>query len=211
MPKQLSVASVIEKNRLASDVPFVVCLDIRVIDPTTQALVETLRLVRNSDDITYNGFVYTAIMFDIELKQDAGVESKISLAITDYTAAIAGRMNAYGGGIGFLVTVMVVNTGALGQPPEVIENFEVIGATASEYVANFELGMGSALARVFPRRKQTRDFCQWRYKEAGTCNYTGGLPTCDLTLQGPNGCAAHGNAPRFGAYPGISSNGARYV
>lgn len=210
MSKQLSVATVIEKNRLSSDEPFLVCLDIRVVDPQTQALVETLHLVRNTEDITFNGFEYKAILFDIELKEEAGAQSPVSLAITDYTKAVQGRMQAYGGGIGFQVTIVVVNAGALEQPPEVVEDFEVIGASAANYVCTFELGVESTLARNFPRRRQTRDFCQWRYKQPGTCGYTGNLPTCDLTLQGPNGCAAHGNTIRFGAYPGINSNGARY-
>jgi len=210
MPKQLSVASVIEKNRIASDVPFLVCLDIDVIDPVTQNEMEKLHLVRNNEDFTYNGFLYKAIQFDIEINQESGAQGPVSLAIVDYTKAIQGRMQAYGGGIGFKVTMMVINSGAPLQPPEVIENFEVVGASASEYVTTFTLGVENALAKVFPRRKQLRDFCQWRYKESGTCNYTGALPTCDLTLQGPNGCAAHGNSIRFGAFPGINSNGARY-
>lgn len=210
MSKSLSVASVIEKNRLSSDVPFLVCLDIRVIDPATQAHVETLHLVRNDEALAFNGFDYQPFLFDIELKQEAGAMGTVSLALTDYTQAVQGRMQAYGGGVGFLVTIMVVNAGALDQPPEVVEDFEVIGASAANYVCTFELGVESALARTFPRRRQARDFCQWRYKDAATCGYTGALPKCDLTLQGANGCGAHGNTIRFGAFPGINSNGARY-
>lgn len=210
MPKSLSIASVIEKNRLSSDVPFLVCIDIQVIDPITSAFVEMLHLVRNSENITFNGFEYQALMFDINLKSEAGSQSPVSLTVTDYTKALQGRMQAYGGGVGFKVTVMVVNAGALNQPPEVIEDFEVVGASASDYVSTFDLGVESALSKTFPRRRQTRDFCQWRYKDPNTCGYTGALPKCDLSLQGTNGCAAHTNTIRFGAYPGISSNGARY-
>jgi hypothetical protein len=210
MPKQLSVASVIEKNRLSSDVPFLPCLDITVIDPATFATVEVLHLVRNDEDIIYNGFVYKAILFDLELKQEAGTQGSVNLSIVDYTRALQGRMQAYGGGVGFRVSILVVNAGALDQPPEIIEDFEVIGASSADYSASFTLGVENALAKTFPRRKQTRDFCQWRYKDAVTCGYTGGLSSCDLSLQGANGCAAHGNTVRFGAFPGINSNGARY-
>lgn len=210
MPKQLSVATVLEKNRLSSDVPFLVCLDIRVVDPATKALVEVLHLVRNSEDITFNGFEYRAIMFDMEVTQEAGAQNPVTLTVTDFTKAIQGRMEAYGGGVGFLVTLIVVNAGALGQPPEVVEDFEVVGASAANYIVNFELGVENALARTFPRRRQTRDFCQWRYKEAGTCGSTHPSATCDYTLQGSNGCASKSNTIRFGAYPGINSNGARY-
>lgn len=210
MPKNLSVLTAIEKNRLSSDVPFLVCLNIEVIDPSTLRLVETLRLVRNTESISYNGFEYQAILFDMEIKQEAGAQNPVSLTITDFTKAVQGRMQAYGGGVGFSVTIMVVNAGALSQPPEITETFEVMGASASDYVATFELGVENALGHVFPRRRQMRDFCQSRYKEAGTCGYVGNMPTCDMTLQGSNGCAAHGNTIRFGGYPGINSNGARY-
>jgi len=37
------------------------------------------------------------------------------------------------------------------------------------------------------------------------------LPTCSLRLDGTNGCRAHGNQERFGAFPGIDSNGIRIV
>lgn len=211
MPKHISVVTAIEKNRLSSDTPFLVCLDIQVIDPATGAQVETIHLVRNNEAITFNGFDYQAFMFDIELKQDAGTQNPVSLVMTDYSKAIQARMQAYGGGIGFKVTIMVVNAGALTQPPEIIEDFEVIGASSSNYVCSFELGVESALAKTFPRRRQTRDFCQWRYKEVSTCGYSGTLPSCDLTLKGSNGCAAHNNAIHFGAFPGINSNGARYA
>ncbi|UUZ75534.1 hypothetical protein LP414_27850 [Polaromonas sp. P1(28)-13] len=165
---------------------------------------------RNSEGITYNGFPYEPILFDIEIKQESGTQGGVSLTINDYTKAIQARMQAYGGGVGFLATIIVVNAGALDQPPEIVEEFEVIGASSANYIVTFELGVENALAKTFPRRRQTRDFCQWRYKEGSTCGYTGGLPTCDLTLRGPNGCAAHSNTLRFGAYPGINSNGARY-
>jgi phage-related protein len=70
----------------------------------------------------------------------------------------------------------------------------------------------------FPRRRQARDFCQWRFRDPNTCAYDGPAPSCDYTLQGPNGCSAKGRRNdgqwqtiMFGAYPGINSNGVRYA
>jgi len=37
------------------------------------------------------------------------------------------------------------------------------------------------------------------------------LPTCSLRIDGSNGCRAHGNQQRFGAFPGVDSNGIRIV
>lgn len=210
MSNSLSVASVIEKNLLSSSTPFLVALDVDVIDPTNGVVVETLHVVRNSEDIVFNGTNYAAASFDIELKAEAGAQQSISLSIKDFTRAIQARMQQYGGGVGFRVQVMIINGAALNSPPEITEYFEVIAANSNNYVCSFTLGSENPLTYIFPRRRQTRDFCQWRYKDPLTCGYSGGLTTCDLTLQGPNGCSAHNNTNNFGAYPGVSTNGIRY-
>jgi phage-related protein len=169
--KSLSVATVIEKNRLSSEVPFVVVLDIGVIDPATGARAETLRLTNNAETLTWQGNLYQPCPFEIELRADQNAQNSISLSIKDYSQAVMARMQAYGGGTGFTVTVSVVNAGNLAQPPEIVEHFEVIGASAANYVCTFQLGAENNLMRAFPRRRQTRDFCQWRYKDAQTCRY----------------------------------------
>lgn len=205
----LSVASVIEKNRLSSEVPFLVVLDIDVIDPATGSVVETMHIVHNTEVINYRGFAYQPAVFDIELRQEAGAQQSVKLSIKDYTKAVQGRMQAYGGGVGFNVTVMIVNGGALTLPPEVSEYFQIIGAEAANYTCTFTLGAENTLSKTFPRRRQTRDFCQWRYKSTD-CGYTGGLATCDLTLRGTNGCDAHSNTIRFGAFSGINTRDVNY-
>lgn len=42
--------------------------------------------------------------------------------------------------------------------------------------------------------------CELAYK-GPECGYTGGLPTCDKTLRGANGCQIHGNSHRFPGAP----------
>jgi phage-related protein len=210
MSKPLSIASVIEKNKIASDVAYVPLLDIEVVDPATSVLVEVLHIARNPEAVTHDGEEYEAGNFDIELRSDAGTQPTINLTIADMTRAVQAKMQEYGGGIGFNVTIKIVRSDALSQPPEVVEYFQVIGASATNYVASFTLGAENAITRTFPRRRQTKDFCQWRYKDPLTCKYAGVLTTCDLTLQGPNGCATHLNTINFGAYPGINRNGIRY-
>ncbi|MCY1355598.1 hypothetical protein D9M69_420280 [compost metagenome] len=204
MSKSLSVSTAIEKNRLGSATPFLVCLDISVVNPVNGQLVETIYLVRNSEEIVFNGHTYMPVPFDIEMKTESGSQTSISLSIRDVGRAVQARMQEYGGGVGFKVKVTVVNAGDLEQPPEVVEHFDVVGASASDYTASFTLGAENVLSQTFPRRRQTKDFCQWRYKDPGTCRYAGVLETCDLTLQGPNGCVAHGNSINFGAFPGIN-------
>lgn len=207
----LSVASVLEKNRLDSDVPLLVALDIDVVNPTTGSVVETLHLVRNSEQIVFNGRTYTAAMFDISFASEASAHPNVSMSINDYTGAVQARMESYGGGVGFGVTMYIVNSGALTQGPEIVEFFEITGASAKEFKCQFQLGADNETLKLFPRRRQTKDFCQFRYKDGATCKYAGPMTSCDLTLQGSNGCQAHGNSINFGAYPGLNGNGFSYA
>jgi lambda family phage minor tail protein L len=209
MSKSLSVASVIEKNRLSSDTPFLVLLDIDVVDPDSGSVVETLYFVRNTEAVTFNGHSYQPMSFDIELKEETGEGQSITLTVKDYSRLVQQRMQSYKGGVGFGVTVTIANAAALDKPAEVQEFFQVTAAEASNFSCSFTLGTDNFVTKGFPRRRQTRDYCQWRYK-GEECGYTGVLASCDLTRAGPNGCEAHANVIRFGAFPGINSNGVRY-
>jgi phage-related protein len=206
MSRSLSVASILEAGKVASNVPFVVCLDIEVINPATGLTVEFLYLVNNNEDIVFNGHTYLKFPFDIALKQESGTQPEITLTAHDYSNTIQQRMQQYAGGVGFNVTVMVVNTAALSAPPEVSEYFQVIAASSANYDVSFTLGAESALAKAFPRRRQMRDFCSWAYKD-GNCKYAGSLESCDMTLNGANGCAVHTNVINFGGFPGITGGG----
>lgn len=210
MSHSLSVASVIEKNRTSSEVPFLVCLDIAVINPVTGLLVETMYLVHNAEDIVLNGRTYYAAAFDMEITEEAGTQSAVTITIKDYTQAVQGRMEAYGGGVGFEVVISVVDGSVLDHPAEVSEYFLVVGASSANYVCTFTLGAENALGRRCPRRRQTRDFCQWRYKSK-ECGYSGPAQSCDYTLKGPNGCSTHSNTLRFGGFPGARGRDMRHV
>ncbi|MFP3609173.1 hypothetical protein SB778_03550 [Paraburkholderia sp. SIMBA_050] len=206
MPNPLSVASIIEKNKLGSDVPYLAFLDVGVIDPTTGTVTETLHFVNNTEDIVRAGVTYTAMQFSLELKSKAGAAPQIDLSILDYTRMVIQKMNDYGGGAGFPVTVIVCETDALNEQPDIQEYFEIVTATADNYVTTWTLGAENALTKQFPRRMQRRDFCQWQYRDGRTCRYNGALPACDHTFSGPLGCKMHDNVINFGGQPNLVSS-----
>jgi hypothetical protein len=210
MPNHISVASVVEKNRLGSSVPYLVCLDVDIPDPVTGAVLETMHLVNNTEDIVLQGVTYLKMPFSIELKQESGAMPQITLTVTDYSRALLEKLNNNGGGVGFNVKVSVFNSDTLDRPPEVTEFFEVLNADASNYVVSFTLGAENALARQFPRRTQRRDFCQWVYKDLDTCRYTGQLTACDRSLNGAMGCSKHNNVVNFGGFPSLTSANSVY-
>jgi phage-related protein len=202
MPAHLSVATVIEKNRITSTEAFIVLLEVDVIDPATGGLVETLYMARNEEAVEYQGNLYVAANFNMEIKRESGEVPEIQLSAVDYSRALQMRMQNYRGGVGFQVRVMVINTANIEQPPEAMETFTITGASASSYVVKFTLGAENPLMQRFPMHNQYADKCRWRYKSE-ECGYTGWQKTCDLTLQGPNGCAAHGNTINYGGFPGL--------
>jgi phage-related protein len=201
----LSVATVIEKNKIASAVAFVPLLQIKVVHPTTLELVETIYYANNPEAITYQGNTYLAAAFQFQKRTTSGTLGEMSLTVKDYTQAIQERMEAYGGGVGFEVTVLMINTGNLNQAPEIAETFKITSASAKGYDVSWTLGAENPLTVRFPRRMQNRDRCPWIYKGA-ECKYAGTLPTCDYSLQGTNGCATHNNTLNFGAFPGIRNS-----
>lgn len=207
--KSFSLQTVADKNKIHSDAAFLIALNIKVVDPDTGTQVETLHLIHNNEDISYQGNIYVATPFEIQFGQESGAAPEMNLSIPDYSRAIQARMQAYGGGVGFEVDVMIINSNNLLQEPENVEWFEIVGASASEYEVKWQLGTSNPLASPFPRRRQFRNRCSWRFGSS-ECNYS---PTpgqvCDLSLQGPNGCASKGNEINFGGFPGLG-RGFRY-
>jgi hypothetical protein len=209
MAHSLSITNVIEKNKLASTNAMLVLLDIGVRD-SNGALVEWLRVVQNTEEITYQGNLYAPTAFELSIKQETNSQAELQVVFQDMTRGLQTYLQAYGGGVGFDVYVTLVNSGNLSQPPEIQEMFQVVNTAVDNYVVTFSLGAENPLTRLFPRRLQNRDFCPWKYKGA-ECGYVGGLATCDRTLLGVNGCAAHNNTLRFGGYPGLNATNRRYA
>jgi hypothetical protein len=210
MSYSLSLGAVVEKNLIASDKAYLVCLEIDVRDPSTNVVHEVIRIVNNTEDVTVNSSVYSAFGFSIDLKSESGGQPTVGISIEDVTRAIHAKMQAYGGGIGFYVRIMIVSENDLSSPPEIVENFEVISSSTSDYMISWTLGTQNLLARKFPNRRQLKDRCTWEFK-GEQCGYAGADATCDYSLQGANGCGVKNNSKRFGGFPGIRSNGMRYV
>lgn len=202
MSRPLSVASVIEKNKVVSDTPFLILLDIKVVNPNTLELVETVRVVQNNENLTFNGNLYVQANFKLDITQSKDDEPSITLAMQDQTLAITERVEAYAGGTGFEVTMYVVNADRLDQPPEISETFKVKQTSAANYVVSFTLGSENLLGLRFPPTNQFRDRCRWRYKSV-KCGYAGAMASCDYTYDGSNGCEVHANTLNYGGFRGL--------
>lgn len=209
MAKSFSVINAIEKNKLASDNSFLVLLEIQLVDTDTGLTVDTVFVANNNEDVTYDLNVYVAFPFDITLKQEAGGVPEITMTAKDFQKILTKQIGELSGATGSKVIMRVVNTGNLTAEPELEETFDVIDSSASDFSINIKLGAENALRRRFPNSMQMRDRCRWKYKSA-ECGYVGALASCDLTLQGANGCGVHANSVNFGGFPGLKGRGIRY-
>lgn len=207
--KNLSIATVIEKNKLQSDRAWLIALKIHVRNPATGSIEEVIRVVRNTEPTTILGEVYEAGAFDITLDEKSTELPVLRITIQDQTQIVHGYMERYGGGVGFDVDLIIVHAKTAEDPesdPELIEYFQVISSGTSNYVVSWTLGAENPLRQIFPARRQDDEQCSFKFKDSN-CAYKGSATSCDLTLNGANGCRAKNNAKNYGGYPGILVRG----
>lgn len=202
MPHNLNIASIIDKNKVSSTNVFLILLEVEVRD-SAGALVETLRVVKNSADIVFQGNTYTAANFELDIKLEATQEPSITLEVHDETRQLAQYIDAYDGLVRNKIRVMIVNSGSLNSPADIDEEMIVLTSSLSSYTARFELGVESSLGLRFPNYRQFKDRCFKTFK-GPRCQYAGAATTCDYTREGVNGCKAKNNEINFGGFPGIN-------
>lgn len=204
-----------EANSFSSDSAWLIALKIHVRNHQTGAEVAIIRVVNNTEITQIEGEDYEPMSFTIDVKEAQHTLPSVSITIQDQAEVVAPYMQRYGGGIGFDVDLMIVRAdttapdpaSATYLEPELVEYFQVVTSSYKDYVASWNLGTENPLRRMFPLRKQEQDQCSFLYKQPGTCGYTGSKPTCDLSLDGANGCRVHQNTRNFGGYPGIIVRG----
>lgn len=202
MPKNLPLSTVLEKNKIAGETPYLIALEIDQRNPVTRVIETTIRVVNNDEDVTIGGETYVALPFSISTTVTAGSTPETTVTLQDVSGAFKQVMREYAGGVDFPVRVIAAMADNLTDPPEEIDNYRVTSSSVGDLAVTLRLGDDNILLRDFPKRSQLQDRCTWVYKGA-QCKYAGALATCDYTLQGPNGCKEHNNTTNFGGFPGI--------
>lgn len=209
--KQLPAALIIEKNKLASTSPWLVLLDITLIDAANPANTTVLRLVRNTENVTFGGNLYTAFPFNIEPTQysSKGEIPTVTLQACNITRAIQEDLEAYNGGIGSTVLVTVVSAAHLAEDyAELQMLFDVIACTTDATWVTFTLGAPNPLTKRFPLDRYLPNHCGWAFKSC-ECGYAGvTYTTCNRTY---TDCETRGRTARFGGFLGLRSGGVRVV
>lgn len=202
--KTFPSALVIESTKLSSAETWLHLFSVSVNDSTT------LRLTPNPAGITFDGVAYQPWGMRIEEVQQetTGGLPTVQVTLSNATREIGAYLEA-NDVRGRRVTWLTVHSAHLADPAAVVieERYQIVAARLprGQHVAVFTLGQDRLESHVFGARF-LRDYCRWIYKspisdDEGGCGYAGSLPSCDKILEGPNGCRAHSNIPRFGGFP----------
>lgn len=204
MPLDLSPAAYLEKNRLSSDGAWLILLQIDV-----KQLDESLRLVRNTENITWNGLEWQAFPFEIDdiSENSKGEIPQITVKVSNVRRQVEYYIEQADGGIGSLCTIKVVHSKHLdNSTPEVELQFEVTGSKATSEWATFTLGAPSPYNKQIGQRV-LKSFCRHKFKRS-RCKYAGSVETCDHTL---TTCRKLNNSVNFGGFPGVGLGGGLYA
>lgn len=203
MAVHVSVATAIDKSKLASNVVYTSLFEMDVLDRVSGAVIETVRLAENNENFTYKGNTYVAMPFEFDIARSKNELPTLSISFYDMTQTLHGKLEETRGATDFPVRLLIISSVNPAQA-EIEEHFTVSSAESDSenYSIKLTLGSENPLTQRFPARLMFRNRCPWKYRGV-ECRYSGPLASCDYTLNGANGCDVHNNSVNFGGFPGI--------
>ncbi len=202
--KNIPAALIIEKNKIANSVPWLMLLDIAFPDDSR------VYLVNNTENITFQGRTYQAFPFKLEnIKQSSkGEIQSVVIRISNVLRSLQAYLEQYDGAVGTGILLRVVHASHLEEDYSELEmHFDVVETTSDSKWVTFTLGAPNPLRNNFPHYKYIGEHCNWLFKSV-ECGYNGPSETCHRTL---TYCRQLGNSKRFGGFPGLSGYGVRLV
>lgn len=204
--KNLPLELRIEANKLSSDTPFLPLLRITLLDGTV------IRLVNNTEDITFQGQVWTAFPFEIEFGGESarGELTFANIKVCNVTQALQPYVEEQGGGVGATVDIIIVNPAHLSANyDELTLSFTCLACSCTSHWITFRLGDKNLMLQRFPLYRYYAKHCNWTYRGI-ECGYNGPLNNtpCARDLEA---CRLRGNTARFGGFPGLDARGLRFA
>ena len=190
-----------EKNDLTSAHPWLVLLEIQFDG-------DTIRLVRNEADVTWDSQTWTRFPFELDVIGETrrGEVPAVTLRVSNISRVIQAYIEDYDGGVDADVIIRVVHANHLSvTTPALRLDYIVTNVSADSKEVRFTLGAGNLLRRRFPAGRFLQNFCRWRFKST-QCGYAGAETECSKTL---SRCRELANSPRFGGFPGVGVSGVK--
>ena len=195
---KLNPAAIIEKNRLSSDGVWLILLELNIA-----GLTEPIRVVRNNEDIFWNGVPWVAFPFELgEMNEDSkGELPNLTLKISNITGALQQYIEMSNGGVDSSAIIRVVHSKHLDLDiPEIEETFAVESLTVDVNWITVNLGPDFTTQLRVPADRYMKDFCPFKFKGC-ECGYNGLDESCDKTI---DDCRKNKkNSVRFGGEPAL--------
>ena len=184
------------KNTMRATLPFLIFVKIEIG-------TDTLYIVNDLQDKTWDGQTWTALPFEIStLSEGTGQEvPQSTLIIANPMRIFQSYLEEYNGTAGGKASVYILysaNT-ASGSADILMKQYYIMGvAVAESDQIQITLTSDSPWRKRCPLNRIRRNFCRFRFKSTA-CAYAGAETTCDKTLQR---CTELANVSNFGAFPG---------
>lgn len=155
------------------------------------------RITSNTESVTFDGYTFTPYPISrAEITRGSkGEITSVSIVVPCLTQIDYSRLSDLRGRRAML---QQVNTAALSSSSNCYQyNFIIQSVVVRDFLATVVLGGTNLNTISVPAQRINRTRCRWlpRYGEA-ECGYdttrSGALSSCDGTLDGANGCTAHG-------------------
>jgi phage-related protein len=162
-----------------------------------------LRLVNNTDDVTFQGNTYDAFAFKLdENKSGGGKIQGVTLRVANPERALQPYLEEFDGLVGCPLTLTVVHADNLTEDyADLTLQWDIVAAQPKPDWIDFTLGAENPLRRRFPLFSATPRACNWVFKGV-ECAYSGAATSCARNL---DACRDLNNSARFGGRPGLVS------
>lgn len=207
MPLDLTPAVMADKNKLASTACNLIALEISI-----PGVNEPLRVVHNTESITWSGAEWAAFPFELDEVTDLGTGEvpRVEVRVSNVSRVMEQYIHQYDAWVknnGYqpiTCRILVVNTADIASGQPVVEHrFELKQPKTDANWCTFVLGASNPFELRYPRDMIRKNFCRFRFKGA-RCGYKGAAARCDKTL---TRCRQLGNSERFGGFPGVGASG----
>lgn len=173
---------------------------------------ETIYLVRNTTNITFQGNEYIAFPFELDVRNEtsSGEMPTVTIKIANPYRIVQSYLEELNGAVGASVVIGVINSDLLTEDYAELEvTYNVLSTSATSQWVSMRLGAPSMARRRFPLYLYRSGRCMWISNFKGAeCAYTGSDTSCDGTL---TACRRKGNSKRFGAAIGLTQGGLHVV
>ena len=202
---------IIEKNKISSNNPFFVILDITITNQLDFTDIKNLYLVNNNENIfipsltnpsleqEYIGFPFSVGV----LKQNnTGRIESFEIQVSNVDRRISDIIEDYQGGVNSDIKMTIISADNLDLNYSELEyNFTILSTKIDEQNVIFTCGLPSPLLHRFPLHRYIATSCRFEYKKV-ECSAVSEKTTCNKSLEN---CRERNNSPRFGGFRGLKN------